>query len=136
MKRTNRVVLLAAASLATTALLAPQVASAKTVKVTIKSQAKDPSSFENISASLTGTLGKGSQAKCCIRLPKLFYKWKFKGGTIVAEATSTLKGSKAVGTWKITKGKSTGKFKGATGKGTLSGELSSGKYVYKGVIKY
>ena len=40
------------------------------------------------------------------------------------------------GTWKVTKGKGTGKFKGITGGGTFTGELTTGKYVYKGTVSY
>jgi len=129
---------LATAAIATTQAVAdgPTAVAAKAQTVTITAAAKDPSSFTDISSTLGGTFGKGTQGSCCLKIPKTNYTWTFKGGTIIATGVSKISGSKVTGTWKVTKGKSTGKFKGMTGGGTFTGDLPSGKYVFKGTVRY
>jgi hypothetical protein len=140
----HRLALAGSALLATTAIATTQavadsphaVAAAKAQKVTITAVANDPSSFTNISSKLDGTFGKGTQGKCCLKIPKTSYTWKFKGGTIIAAGVSKISGSKVTGTWKVTPGKSSGTFKGMTGGGTFTGDLPTGKYVFKGAVRY
>ncbi len=133
MKR--RLMLVGAAMLATAVAAAPQAVAAKSQQVTITAKAKHPSSFTDITSALDGTFGKGKQGKCCLKIPVTNYTWTFKGGTIIAVGNSKISGSKVRGTWTVTKGKSTGKFKGLTGGGTFTGDLPSGKYVFKGTVK-
>jgi hypothetical protein len=129
--------LLATAAFATTQAAAdgPTAVAAKVQKVTITGKSNDPSSFTNISSKLDGTFGKGTQGKCCLQIPKSSYTWTFKGGTIIATGVSKISGSSVTGTWKVTPGKSTGRFKGLTGGGTFTGDLPSGKYVFKGTVR-
>jgi hypothetical protein len=139
----SRLVLTGVAALATAAVAttqataqAPQAVAAKTQQVTITAKSKDPSSFTDITSALDGTFGKGTQGKCCLKIPTTNYTWTFKGGTIIAVGQSKISGSKVSGTWTVTKGKSTGRFKGMTGGGTFTGDLPSGAYVFKGSVKY
>ena len=66
-------------------------------------------------------------------IPDTQQTWKCKGGSfkLVGHGT-TGAANDAKGTWKITKGSGTGKYKGISGKGTFSGKLSTGTFRYKG----
>ncbi len=60
---------------------------------------------------------------------------KCKGGSFKLTGFGTTGAANdSKGTWKIISG--TGKYKGITGKGTFSGQLSTGIYRYKGVAKF
>ena len=132
----NKVALLATAGLLVSGLAAPQVASAKTVTIKINGKG-NPKNFPDVTAKLTGTLGSGMQSKCCVKLPTMSMTWtfggKYKGGLKVTTAP-TLKGTISSGSWKVRKG-STGKFKGATGGGKVSMDITDGTYVWTGKIK-
>jgi hypothetical protein len=137
----RRLVVVGSAALATAALLTssaqaggPTAVAAKAQKVTITAVSNNPSSFSDISSKLSGTFGNGTQGSCCLKIPRSDYTWKFKGGTIIATGVSKISGSKVSGTWTVVKGKSTGKFKGMTGGGTFTGDLPTGKYVFKGTV--
>jgi len=137
----RRLVVVGSAALATAAIAStqavadgPTAVAAKAQKVTITAVSNNPSSFTDISSKLDGTFGKGTQGSCCLKIPKTSYTWKFKGGTIIATGVSKISGSSVTGTWTVTKGKSSGKFKGMTGGGTFTGDLPSGKYTFKGTV--
>jgi hypothetical protein len=139
----SRLVVAGTAVLATAALAAtqavadaPAAVAAKAHKVTINAVANDPSSFTDISSKLSGSFGNGTQGSCCLKIPRSNYTWKFKGGTIIATGVSKISGSSVSGTWKVTRGKSSGKFKGMTGGGTFTGDLPKGKYTFKGTVSY
>jgi Protein of unknown function (DUF3224) len=70
-------------------------------------------------------------------IPDTQQTWKCKGGSfkLVGHGT-TGAANDAKGTWTIVKGSGTGKFKGITGKGTFSGQLSTGTFRYIGTAKY
>ena len=130
--------LMATSAVAIGALAGPVAgASAKTTKITIKSNGPAPKTLADISAPLTSTpFGKGKMTGKVI-IPVSYYKWKFKDCTLVTTGEGALVGSKVPkGKWKVTKGKSTGKkCKGATGGGTFSGDAATGKFTWKGTIK-
>ena len=121
------------------AMVGPQAGTAaakKKYKVTFTVKGDEPGQIDNIDGDISGKpLGKGRQTGT-LKLPKSFWNWKFKGGTIVSTGVGGIKGSTASGTWKITKGKSKGKFKGATGKGTFKGDIATGVIKFKGTITY
>jgi hypothetical protein len=96
--------------------------------------------------SVTGTdvqsTYKGSPFGTCkmtgkLVIPNTEQTWKCKGGSfkLVGHGT-TGAANDSKGTWSITSGSGTGKFKGITGKGTFSGQLSTGIYRYVGTVKY
>ena len=131
----NKLVLLATAGLVAGALAAPQAASAKTVKVKIAAKG-DPTKFPSTAAKLTGTLGAGTQSKCCAKLPDFDVTWTFKGkykGTVKVHYAPKLNGVIAAGSWKVKSG--TGKFKGAKGGGKMTSNITNGKYAFTGSIK-
>jgi hypothetical protein len=70
-------------------------------------------------------------------IPDTQQTWKCKGGSfkVVGHGT-TGAANDAKGTWKITKGSGTGKYKGISGKGTFSGKLSTGTFRYKGTARW
>jgi hypothetical protein len=85
---------------------------------------------------------KGSPFGTCtmtgkLVIPNTTQHWKCPGGkfTVVGHGT-TGAANAAKGTWKISTGSGTGKFKGITGGGTFAGKLSTGIFRYKGTAKY
>lgn len=128
--------LLVVGALATTALVAPAVGQAKTVKISMKTQAGGPPPNGN---KITGTY-KGKPFGTCkmkgtLVIPKSLQTWKCKGGTLSVDSTGTTGAANdAKGSFKITKG--TGKYKGIKGKGTWAGQISTGVFLYKGSAKY
>jgi hypothetical protein len=131
---TRKVTALAAVcSLATAALIAPGIAGAKTHKVSMNFAGGQQGT------ALTATITKTPMGKCTMKgtlvIPDTKQVWTCKGGTIKMTGHGTTGASNdAKGTWKITGG--TKKFKKVKGKGTFSGQLSTGKFVYKGTISY
>ena len=90
---------------------------------------------------LTGTfsdkvLGHGT-AKGTLHIPLTKLTYKVKGGSFSTTTphckTETYTPPTYTGCWKISK--ATGKFKGMTGSGTLSGNVD-GHSIYKGTVKY
>jgi hypothetical protein len=70
-------------------------------------------------------------------IPNTEQNWKCKGGSFKLVGVGTTGAADdAKGTWSITKGSGTGRFKGITGKGTFSGKLSTGTFTYVGSAKY
>lgn len=70
-------------------------------------------------------------------LPKVNGNWSCPGGKFKLVTTATSGASNDVkGTWKITRGSGTRKYKGISGKGTFSGQISTGLYTLKGKISY
>src|SRR5262245_10521690 len=131
----NKLMLLATAGLLAGALLAPQAASAKTIKVKIVGKG-DPTTFPKTAATLSGTFGKGKQAECCAVLPKFNLTWTFGGkykGKLKVETAPPLSGTKATGPWKIKSG--TGKFKGAkVASSKVVMDITDGSYVWTGKV--
>src|SRR3954447_21814769 len=131
---------LAVGTMTAAVVVGPQVGGAATKKksrpFTQTFKGNKPGSLEDISGKLSSPqLGKGKQTGT-LKLPTSFWKWKYKGGTLVATGVGAIKATTATGTWKITKGKSTGKFKGATGKGTFKGDIVTSVLKFKGTLKY
>ena len=110
-------------------------ASAKTLKITVKATANKPGQVTDLTSKLSSPqLGKGIQTGTA-KLPVLFLNWKFKGGTLKVKSQGTLQGSKVVDDkWTVLK-TSTGKFKGAKGGGTGTGDVATGKFKFTGKIK-
>jgi hypothetical protein len=138
LNRKNLTVFVSAA-LAVGVVAGPQVGTAvakKTYKFTMVGQGKPSGGIDDIRSKLSASkpFGKGKQTGKVV-LPNSFYTWKFKGGTIKAQATGTLNGPIVTGKWKVTKG-SKGKFKGATGGGTFKGSLTTAKFTFKGKIRF
>ncbi|WCB93296.1 hypothetical protein DSM104299_02008 [Baekduia alba] len=108
------------------------VAEAKTYKINAKTVGKQVG--VKLSANITDpVLGKCTMTGKLV-IPDTQQVWKCKGGTfrLIGHGT-TGAANDAKGTWKVTGG--TGKFKGASGKGTFAGKLSTAKFTYKGSIK-
>jgi len=108
------------------------VAEAKTYKVNAKTVGKQ------VGVKLTAKITDPVLGKCTMTgklvIPDTQQVWKCKGGTIKLIGHGTTGAANdAKGTWKATGG--TGKFKGAKGKGTFAGKLSTAKFTYKGTIK-
>ena len=135
----RKLTVIAMSAVVVAAMVGPQAGTAgakKKYKVSWTVKGDEPGQIENIDGSISSkSLGKGRQTGS-VKLPKSFWTWKFKGGTLVASGVGGLKGSIASGTWKLTKGKSKGKFKGATGKGTFKGDIATGVIKFKGTITY
>jgi hypothetical protein len=70
-------------------------------------------------------------------LPNIFATWKCKGGgfKVVSKNTSGASNN-AAGTWTVTKGSGTGKYKGLSGGGKFKGKISTGLYTFTGTVKY
>lgn len=70
-------------------------------------------------------------------IPDTQQTWKCSGGSfkVVGHGT-TGAANDAKGTWKITKGSGSGKYKHISGKGTFSGTLSTGTFRYVGSARY
>jgi hypothetical protein len=119
--------LTAVASLALTG-----VAEAKTYKMNAKSVGKQVG--VKLSARITDpVLGRCTMTGRLV-IPDTQQVWKCKGGTFRLTGHGTTGADNdAKGTWTVTGG--TGKFKGAKGKGTFAGRLSTAKFTYKGSIK-
>lgn len=125
--------LVAAGALAAGALIGPAAASAKTHKVSMNfAGGQDGTALH---ATITHTPMGRCTMKGTLVIPNTKQVWTCKGGTIkMTGFGKTGAANDARGTWKITGG--TGKFKKVKGHGTFSGQLSTGKFVYKGTIKY
>lgn len=137
----NRLIVVASALLVTGAVATtPAVAgshsavAASAHSVRITAAANNPKSFSNISARLGGSLGRGTQGSCCLQLPRTTYTWRFSGGTIHASGVSKIQGATVTGTWKVRSG--SGKFKRVSGGGSFTGQLTTGKYVFRGTLRY
>jgi len=125
--------LAAVCALGIAALVAPGIASAKTHKVSMNFAGgqKGTALFATITRTPMGTC----KMKGTLVIPDTKQVWTCKGGTIRMTGHGlTGAANDARGTWKITGG--TGKFKKVKGKGTFSGQLSTGKFIYKGTISY
>jgi hypothetical protein len=111
------------------------VAEAKSYKVNVIGHGS------NTGVDLKSTY-KGSPFGTCqmtgkLVIPNTNQTWKCKGGSFQLTGFGTTGAANdSKGTWKITKGSGTGKFKGITGSGTFSGKLSTGIYRYVGTVKY
>ena len=136
MSRINRRTagLLVVGALATSALVAPAISQAKTVKFSMKS---GPSKTEG--TKISGTF-KGKPFGTCkmtgtLVIPVSTQTWKCKGGSfrVTAKGTSGA-ANDAFGTHKLSKG--TGKYKGIKGSGKFKGTLSTGIFTYTGTAKY
>ncbi len=90
---------------------------------------------------LTATY-KGSPFGTCkmtgkLVIPNTQQTWTCKGGSFkITGFGKTGAANDSKGTWKVTKGSGTGKFKKISGGGTFSGQLSTGIYRYIGAVKY
>ncbi len=125
-----------AAAIAAAALLVPaQMAAGATHKVDIKMKGDPGSSSPTFTASVTSStpFGRGTLTGK-FRPPMVYYTFKFPKGTFKAQFNGTLNGVKVSGPWKFTSG--TGAYKGITGGGRGSGDLSTGKYRFTGSAKY
>ena len=109
-----------------------QPAVAKTDKINIKGDFKQ--SGTKISGTFKGKPWGKVKATGTLIIPVATVTFKLKGGTVTVRGTGTLKGTTINSKWKVLKG--TGKYKGAKGKGTATGQLDLTNYVYKGTIKY
>lgn len=140
MRNRNRVVtaaIVAVAVVVPTLAMTSGVASAKTVK--FKSTLNATQKGTVTGGKFTGTFGKGSCKGKALGGPKntTTCVWKFKGGSFKVTAGGGLVGgTKAAGTWTLTKG--TGKFKKAklVGKGKFTGDIGTLVFVYTGKISY
>jgi len=85
---------------------------------------------------------KGSPFGTCkmtgkLVIPNTEQLWKCKGGSFKLTGFGTTGAANdSKGTWKITKGSGTGKYKKISGNGTFSGKLSTGIYRYVGKVKF
>jgi hypothetical protein len=128
--RSTLAVAMAAAALGVTA--APALA--KTKHFTIGGAAKVVGGAKLVGVTCKGTLGKCS-VKGTLAPPDEYIVWTVAGGTIKATAVSqTGLANVSHGTFTITGG--TGKYAGATGKGTYAGLLSTGDFTYRGTLKF
>jgi hypothetical protein len=111
------------------------VAEAKSYKVNVIGHGS------NTGVDLKSTY-KGSPFGTCkmtgkLVIPNTNPTWKCKGGSFELTGFGTTGAANdSKGTWKITKGSGTGKYKGISGSGTFSGKLSTGIYRYVGKVKY
>ena len=104
------------------AVIAPSVASAKTLKgkVVVKSEQKSGGVLGG--KVLSGIFGKGTQSGKILP-PVTKAKWKVKGGTVTAKTTDGhLVGAVINGTAKLT---GTGKYKKLKAKCTIKGPLAN-----------
>jgi hypothetical protein len=143
------VLLVAVVALAGSALILPAVSAggsahiAKTYAFKMKTTAYC-SPFPGCSShGVDGTaVYKGTPFGTCkattkLVLPRVLGGWKCKGGTFKLVSTSTSGASNDTkGTWKITRGSGTRKYKGISGKGTFTGKISTGIYTLKGKVSY
>ncbi|UGS35596.1 hypothetical protein [Capillimicrobium parvum] len=124
--------LAAVCSLGAAAIAAPS-AMAKTHKVSMNFAGGQKGTA--LTATITHTPMGPCKMKGTLVIPDTKQVWTCKGGTIKMTGHGTTGAANdAKGTWTITGG--TRKFKKVKGKGTFSGQLSTGKFVYKGTIKY
>jgi hypothetical protein len=118
------------------AVTAASGASKKTYKVSWHGVGKAKTTGNKVVGTMSGKpFGKCTQNSTVV-IPKLIFVMKCKGGTVKGAftITSPLNSDNIKATWKITGG--TGKFKGAKGKGTMTGKLSTSAQNTKGTVKY
>ena len=122
-KRLRALTLVASAA---TLVLAPS-AFAKSYRVDARTTGK------SVGTKSTGTAKSKAFGTCVLKgdfqFPKYYTTWKCKGGTLKLTATTTSGTSNDVKfTVKVAGG--SGKFKKATGSGTGTGQISTGKFHY------
>jgi hypothetical protein len=111
------------------------VAQAKTYKVNVIGHGT------NTGVDLKSTY-KGSPFGTCqmtgkLVIPRTQQTWKCKGGSFQLTGFGTTGAANdSKGTWTIKKGSGTGKYKNISGKGTFSGQLSTGIYRYVGSVSF
>ena len=126
--------LLVVGALATSALVAPGVSQAKTVKMKYKSLPNQPIAGTKLKATYKGTPFGTCKMTGVLVLPVTKTVWKCKGGSFkVVNTGKSGAANDAFGTLKISGGK--GKFKGIKGKGTFKGKLSDGIFTVTATVK-
>jgi hypothetical protein len=124
-----------ATAVAAVVLVAPTVASAKTVKFTMTENAKSSGPPDYIAdGTVSGTLGRG-KAHSQTLPPKTTGYWTLPGGKIYYTFNTSLEGTVASGKGTFTKG--TGKYKNVKGSFAVRGDIT-GKFPFtmKGVARY
>jgi hypothetical protein len=111
------------------------VAQAKTYKVNFLGHGSQTG--VDLTATYKGTPFGTCKMTGKLVIPNTNQTIKCKGGSFKLTGFGTTGAANdSKGTWKITKGSGTGKYKGITGGGTFSGQLSTGIYRYIGAVKY
>ncbi len=125
----------ALAAVAALALTGVAEAKAKTYKVNVIG--KGGQTGVDLKSTYKGAPFGTCQMTGKLVIPNTEQNWVCKGGSFkVVGVGTTGAADDAKGTWSITKGSGTGKFKGITGKGTFTGKLSTGTFTYIGSVKY
>lgn len=101
---------------------------------TLRLDLKTQSTGTTYTGTITGSEGKGT-ASGVSKPPTATHRFTFKKGSLRLTSTSKkTDDTHTTGTFKITGG--TGKYKGATGKGTLTGDITAKTIRFVGKIRY
>ena len=120
-----------ASALAAGALIAPSMASAKTVKFKVKAPAKTAGTV--ITGKFSGTFGKGKVTGVSTP-PRVTTTLHAKGGKIILKTEDGhIDGAYIIGTFTMS---GTGKYKKIKGKGKLKAPAATQVFTFTGTAKY